>query len=1006
MQTIVLDTETRSEANLRDVGAYVYAQHPSTSPLCLVHTLDDTEPDLWLPPNPVPPLFFRIAEKPGEYEVFAHNAMFDAAIYDFVLVPIYGFPPLPLEVWHCSQRIAMANGLPAELDRLAVALGLPYRKDPEARKAMLAVSKPKQKRGKKGSNSGKPVFDDDPAKLALTYERCKLDAITTRAAVKAPAMRRLSPTERRYQLQDWAINLRGVRIDRAFVEAARDLSVRERIAINLRLQELTDGGITSVDQVARLLKAVNERGHHMTTLSKRAVTQVLAGKPDGFVAELLTLRRDGARASVRKFKRLGDYAADDDDRIRLHLRMYGAGPGRWAGLGPQLQNLKKNEASLPLSVVDSVRRGERAEIAKYGNPLGLLGDISRASLCARVGYELKAADYSAIESIVLAWYAGETWKLDAYREFQRTGDTSIEPYRVVARRMLRKPADAVIDKPERQTGKGGELACGFGGNVGAWRRIIVNDPRSDAEIKVIVMQWRAAHPATVKFWRDLDRAIRVAIRTGEKQLVAPAPQPPITASFEDGTLALTLPSGRAIYYPGARLVPGKFEDGPPNVEFWDNAKGQWKRKREWFGTFVENVVQGTARELLAAAIDRVEAHGWPVVLHCHDEITIEVPLGTVSDAEFLAVMLEAPAWAAGMPLGGAVHSGAHYLEPPEEPAVPRFEAEMLVEQAVDCFIDREDIGEIDDPDLVEAEDEADIAANASVPLTELVTLPMAGCKVLCPFHAEEDPSCTIYVDHYHCYGCGAHGSRLDWLVQAEGLSESEAIALLAETPEMATFAVPANQTDTLIYVERLWDAAQPIRSTIAERYLDETRGIDLTKLPENVADSLRYDQWCVFGPGRHEPCLVALMRDPETDAITGVQRVGLRVGAGDRIEKIDRMMLGTAGVVKIWPPGETLVIGEGLETVLAAATRLVHTGVPLRPTWAALSAGKMRTLPPIAGVKRLIVLADNDANGEGQTAAAHIAAVWRAARIEVSVLTPPGVNTDFNDLVLENTHAA
>jgi hypothetical protein len=444
------------------------------------------------------------------------------------------------------------------------------------------------------------------------------------------------------------------------------------------------------------------------------------------------------------------------------------------------------------------------------------------------------------------------------------------------------------------------------------------------------------------------------------------------------------------------------------VEFWDNAKGQWKRKREWFGTFVENVVQGTARDLLAAAIDRVETRGWPVVLHCHDEITIEVPIGTVTDAEFLEVMLEAPEWATGMPLGGAVHSGEHYLEPPEEPAVPLVDPDAdVLEPAIDAFIDREDIGEIDDPAAVEAEDEADIATNANVPLTELVTLPMAGCKVLCPFHAEEDPSCTIYVDHYHCYGCGAHGSRLDWLVQAEGMTEAEAITLLAETPEKSTFAVPSNATDTLIYVERLWDAALPIAGTIAERYLDETRGCDLTKLPENVSDSLRFDQWCVFGPGRHEPCLIALMRDPETDAVTGVQRIGLRVGACGRIEKIDRMMLGTAGVVKIWVASdETLVIGEGLETVLSAATRLVHAGAPLRPAWATLSAGKMRVLPPIAGVKRLIVLTDNDANGEGQAAAAHVAAVWRAAGREVSVLTPPNSDTDFNDLVLETTHAA
>jgi DNA polymerase len=289
MHTITPDTETRSAANLRDCGAHIYARHSKTAPLCLVYTVDDAEPELWLPSDPVPPLFFCIAVDPDGYEVFAHNAEFDRAVYVHVLVPRYGFPALPLEVWHCTQRIAMANGLPAELDRLAIALGLPYCKDPEARKAMLAVSKPKQPRGKKAkSNSGEPVFDEDPAKLALTYERCKLDVITTRAALQSPQMKRLSPLERRYQIQDMVINRRGVRLDRVFTEAAKELATRERIAINLRLQDLTAGDITSIDQVARFLKAVNERGHAMTSMSKRSVAQVLAGKPDGYVTELLT----------------------------------------------------------------------------------------------------------------------------------------------------------------------------------------------------------------------------------------------------------------------------------------------------------------------------------------------------------------------------------------------------------------------------------------------------------------------------------------------------------------------------------------------------------------------------------------------------------------------------------------------------------------------------------------------------------------------------------------------
>jgi hypothetical protein len=230
--------------------------------------------------------------------------------------------------------LALANAYPAELDLLAQALGLPYRKDPAARKAMLAVSRPRTRKRK-------TEWDTDPVKLQLLYERCKLDVITTRAVWRSLKLKPLSVTERLYQLQDATINGRGVRCDRAFVTAARDLAVRERMTINFKIQELTHGSITSVDQVKRFLAAINARGHDMTSLNKRAVAQVLARKPDNYVRQLLELRRIGARAAVNKFKRMLAYASPTDDRMRGTLRMYGGAPGRWAGLGPQLQNLKK-----------------------------------------------------------------------------------------------------------------------------------------------------------------------------------------------------------------------------------------------------------------------------------------------------------------------------------------------------------------------------------------------------------------------------------------------------------------------------------------------------------------------------------------------------------------------------------------------------------------------------------------------------------------------------------------
>ncbi len=660
----------------------------------------------------------------------------------------------------------------------------------------------------------------------------------------------------------------------------------------------------------------------MTTLNKRAVAQVLAGKPDDYVRQLLELRRTGARAAVNKFKRMLAYASPADDRMRGTLRMYRRRSRTLGWLGPQLQNLKKNESGLPLSVVDSIRAGDRSGIAQYGNPLSLLGDVSRAALCASPGLELKSGDFSAVESVVLAWLAGEHWKLVAYETFQRTGDKTLEPYRVIARKMLQKPADAEITDAERQLGKGGELASGFGGSVGAWRRIVPHDPRSDDEIKAIIQQWRGCTSGHVQV---LERA-----RAGHPGRHPHRPADPgrATATAADRRRLCRRQSHPdaaerpRITYPEARLVPGKFEDGPSDVQFMDNARGQWKPYRGWFGTFVENVVQGTARDLLAAAIERFESRGIPVVFHCHDEVTVEVPIGSLSDAEFLEILLKLPPWAAGLPLGGKVHSGSHYLEAPEQPAEPLVTPDpddVVLENAVDVYIDdtRDDIGEIDDPALVEREDDEDFVANLAdtvAPLTELVTLPLTpDNKVACPFHDDVEPSCTIYPDHFHCFGCGEHGSRLDWLMRVEGMTEGRGRHLhqgLAGPAHRS--AAERRRRGREARLHQIDLDRRPSRCSARSPSATSTRPAISTSAScrEDIHRSLRFHPHCVFGPGTHLPCLIALMRDPLTDEPVGIQRIALEHRDG-KIEKIERRMLGRAGVVKLWPAGSTLVVGEG-----------------------------------------------------------------------------------------------
>src|SRR5262245_8943333 len=303
---------------------------------------------------------------------------------------------------------------------------------------------------------------------------------------------------------------------------------------------------------------------------------------------------------------------------------------------------------------------------------------------------------------------------------------------------------------------------------------------------------------------------------------------------------------------GAARPQSQIRRRRPDVEFMDNSKGQWKPVRGWFGTFVENCVQGCARDLLAAALIRFEHRGWPVVFHNHDEITVEVPEGSVSEQEVLALLLEPPAWATGLPLNGKVRSGVTYLEAPAsgEPPQPETEAE-LVETAVDAFVD--DAPELLPADAtpadikaIEKNAEADFLASLGesiAPLYELVTLPMtSNGTVCCPFHEEIEPSCKIYTDHFHCFGCHTHGDRVDWLTKVEGLSKAEAIAALHDwnSAYVETAVTKRSADDKYAYMMQLWTEARPLIGSPAERYLRDTRGIDTSRLPTSIHEALRF----------------------------------------------------------------------------------------------------------------------------------------------------------------------
>ena len=1055
--TVYWDVETFSKCNLKECGAHVYSADPSTGVLVVCYAIGDDEVQVWLPGDPVPAPF----ADPTGYKFVSDNWTFENLILAHVLIPQHGFVPISLEQQDCAQRRALANAFPAELGRRCEALDLPYRKDRKERLAMLRLARMHEYK--------------DPAKrerdFALTVERCKTDVAATRAAYNHPRLRPLPPEERHLLLLDAAINARGVRANLPFLNAANALALQVRRDVNARIAELTGGAVTSVHQPTKLKDFINARGHNMTSFDKRSVSATLAHDPDDVSRELLGLRQRGAHQNV--FERLLAHADASDERIRGALRYHGAGPGRWTSPGAQLHGLSRNDAEYPATLIDALMAGNYAELARYGDLLKVIGRLERAALRAGNEHELHSVDLNAVESRVTAWVAGEKWKLQVFQDYDKSGNKDLEPYRVFAHRLLRKStAVSAITAAERQLGKCGELACGFGGGVGAWRRIAKDeDVRSDAEVQVIIHNWRAAHPRICIFWQRLVRAARSSIATGKPVQVSAVPR--IITNFDGYALTITLPNGRIINYPGARLVPSeRFVAGAHDIEFMDNTHGKWKPVRAWHGVLVENVVQGIARDLLAAAIVRAAARGWRVVHHAHDELVIEAPIGAIPAQDVLALLLEAPPWAAGLPLSGKVRSGPLYFEGPAtaEPPAP-IETHVVTSPHVELVgelhgdqspAQREspnissDFGgapnsgseskseietvasadpislphacrrcKLNPPDgterLIAGDDtwlhprcedayirarmaeegiSCESTAPAPVPQSPPPQAPLpasssgngrgdfapstVGATICCPFHEDWEPSCALYSDgHYHCFGCGAHGPIEDIDLEDDELAKLAAHAGTAVESDARKFKLAL----------KLWDQGKSITGTLGARYFVDTRKLDLTTLPSNIDEVLRFHPRCVFGGnGARHPCLLALFRDVEDDTPAGIHRIGLTSDAN----KIDRLTLGRWAkprAIKLWPATNRLTIGEGIETVLGA----IRCGAITPPAWAVGGRISIAEFPVLPSIKALTVLVDND--GVARPDAEACAVRYVAAGCRVRLLTTKRVK-DFNDVVM------
>jgi DNA polymerase len=433
-QVLHRDYETRGVLQLQKVGAWKYAADDRTEILCCAYCVNDEPVKLWMPGDPVPQEFLEAAQDKS-WLVCAHNAGFEIAIEQLILRRRCGWPKIPLGRHRCTMAMALSLALPGKLELVAEALELIHRKDKAGQRLMQMISKPRRPR--KDEDPGGLYWFDDEERLQRLYEYCRQDVEVERELYRQ--LRPLSPQELKVWQFDALVNARGFYFDRPLAEAGRKIVQALAPELNSELAQLTGGAVTTIHQVARLKKWLDVQDCPVRVLDKAAIEEQLSGELPAIVRRVLELRQGGAQAATKKIDALLA-RCDRDDRIRGALRYHGASTGRWAGNGVQPQNLKRPQIESIDAAVAAIRTGNLAHVRElYPQPLAVIGDISRSLISAAPGNILIGADFSSIESRVLAWIADEEWKLDSYRRYDATQDPRDEPYCITACKIFGVP---------------------------------------------------------------------------------------------------------------------------------------------------------------------------------------------------------------------------------------------------------------------------------------------------------------------------------------------------------------------------------------------------------------------------------------------------------------------------------------------------------------------------------------------------------------------------------------
>ena len=641
-RVLEMDIESFSDVDLIKCGVYAYADSPAFEILLFAYSFDGGETQI---------IDLAQGEKlPAEVE----DAIFDVSVtktaynanFERTCLSKYFGRYIPPESWHCSAVQAAMLALPRSLEDVGRVLGLDEQKMKEGKELIRYFCVPcKPTKANGGRTRNLPCHAPEKWELFKTY--CKRDVDVEKAIRRKLHNFPIPESEMELYRLDQRINDRGVLVDMGLVEQAIACERLHKEVVTKRAYELT--GLENPNSVAQLKGWLGDKGMEAESLSKKAVADMIA-ETDGEVEELLRLRLLMAKTSVKKYEAM-ERSVCSDGRVHGLLQFYGANrTGRFAGRLVQIQNLPQNHLPDLELARDLVKQGRFEDIELlYDSTPNVLSELIRTAFIPKPGCRFVVADFSAIEARVLAWLSGEQWRLDVFTSHGKI-------YEASASSMFHVPMEEITKgSPLRQKGKLAELGLGFGGAAGALISMGALDMGlTEDELPPLVAAWRKANPHITQFWWDVDAAAVKAVTEKQKTKVGK-----IIFEYKSGILFITLPSGRKLSYVKPRMAVNRFgRDGLTYEGISENKK--WSRIETYGPKLVENIVQGTARDLLAEAMLRVEKKGYPIVMHCHDEIIAEVPEGSGSVDEMCEIMAVQPKWAAGLPLRADGYSCSFY----------------------------------------------------------------------------------------------------------------------------------------------------------------------------------------------------------------------------------------------------------------------------------------------------------------------------------------------------------